>query len=135
VRLSPISAKMNRQPACELREVGEGISGGGGACWTGSKVCQQSGGWWWWAAKWWQQAAFSKHQRGGGGIDVQRKGGEIFGEELISALKSIIVLIILRCVASLSTLPSHCSRRSRCPPSSLPPPRPLPNLSQDPILR
>lgn len=78
--------------------------------------------------------AFSE-QRGGGAIDVQRKGGHILGEELISALKSIIVSIILRYVALSSTLPGHCSWHSWRPPSSPPPLRPLPNLPQGPLLR
>lgn len=78
--------------------------------------------------------AFSE-QRGGGAIDVQRKGGDILGEELISALKSIIVSIILRYAALSSTLPGHCFWHSRRPPSSPPPLRPLPNLPQGPLLR
>jgi hypothetical protein len=68
-----ILKKMNRQSACMLRGVEEGINSGSGAC-TGSKVSQQgSGGAWLWATRQWRQAAFGEQRVGGGGSICKRR--------------------------------------------------------------
>jgi hypothetical protein len=55
---------MNRQSACLLRGVGEGISGGSGAQ-AGNKGLQQgSGGQRWQAANLWRRAAYDEWNNG-----------------------------------------------------------------------